>query len=618
VFEFDQYRSRMRDAPAVRCQLPYRPVDRVEALSFLWWSEHCIECADPDCYATCGLYQPRPDGRCRRFRYGIYRNRRFRSLRGFGAEVAFKTWGKLEADGNEWMEPATRVIRRERRLALVRPLLAAALKLASRIGGQPRWQALAPNPRKLARRLHRRGRPQRPADAFLVEVYNPQDEGVNLQLEIRPVAAGGPAKLSPAPFRTRLRLPAGYSRHRIDRDRFAAVVDCGRPFKIALLPEAEADLTLVFLTLDFIIDGGGTEAGNGEGEPIKCVVFDLDDTLWTGVLVENADVRPKPEVVRLIRALDRRGILVSIASKNDAEVAPRRLQALGLSDYFLHPQIGWGAKSAGIRTIAERLNLGLNAFAFVDDNPFELAEVTRALPEVTCIAAGELAGLLDRPRFRGSGTSDGRFRRQMYQEESRRHAERIEWADDYLGFLKSCEIRLAVDRYRPTDCERVAELIQRTNQLNFSGSRYTAEKTGELLASRADKYVLRCKDRFGSYGTVGFALVDCADGEIRVDDFMLSCRVQGRHIEPAFFAYLMRTYRSPDTLRLFVRFRPTGRNDAALAVLQQTGFRRDRDREGLTLTIGERSLECEVVEVQAGEDSGEDETDAPLRTSTAA
>ena len=120
---------------------------------------------------------------------------------------------------------------------------------------------------------------------------------------------------------------------------------------------------------------------------IKCVVWDLDNTLWSGTLLEGDEVHLRDGVREIIHALDARGILHSIASRNHAESALARLRELDLEEYFLYPQINWGSKAASIRTIAESLNIGLDSICFIDDQPFELAEVQ----------AGAAAGPLYRP-----------------------------------------------------------------------------------------------------------------------------------------------------------------------------------------------------------------------------
>src|SRR5207244_9807330 len=153
-------------------------------------------------------------------------------------------------------------------------------------------------------------------------------------------------------------------------------------------------------------------------------------------------------------------------------------------------------------------------------------EVGAALPQVTTFDGAGVAGLLQNPLFQGRATGDARNRRRSYVEATVREQKRSEAGGDYLRFLGSCEIRLDVAEYEASDFERVAELLQRTNQLNFSGRHYKREDVAAIVAdSRRSKYVLRCRDRFGDYGAVGFSMVSWDQDRIDVDDFMLSCRV---------------------------------------------------------------------------------------------
>ena len=103
---------------------------------------------------------------------------------------------------------------------------------------------------------------------------------------------------------------------------------------------------------------------------IKCIVWDLDNTLWNGTLLEGDDVRLRDRVRETLLELDSRGILHSIASRNHAGTALARLREFGLEEYFLYPQINWGSKAASIGVIAESLNIGLDAICFIDDDPF--------------------------------------------------------------------------------------------------------------------------------------------------------------------------------------------------------------------------------------------------------
>src|SRR5262249_28038930 len=149
------------------------------------------------------------------------------------------------------------------------------------------------------------------------------------------------------------------------------------------------------------------------------------------------------------------------------------------------------------------------------------------------------------PRFQGSGTSDARNRRRLYRHAEKRDSVQASFGLDYHGFLASCQIELEITSYGPDDSERVHELVQRTNQLNFSGQKYERKELEDLLADpRLDKLVLRCSDRYGSYGTVGFCILEVHQPALLVRDFMLSCRVQGKLLESAFFGHLLTTHYS--------------------------------------------------------------------------
>ena len=136
-----------------------------------------------------------------------------------------------------------------------------------------------------------------------------------------------------------------------------------------------------------------------EQKAVKCVAWDLDNTLWDGVLLEDENVTLRDGVREIVETLDGRGILQSVASKNDPERATAKLREFGLNDYFLYPQISWNSKASSIRNIAAALNIGLDAVAFIDDQPFERDEVNFSLKEVLCIDAVELCGLLKRPEL---------------------------------------------------------------------------------------------------------------------------------------------------------------------------------------------------------------------------
>ncbi len=149
-------------------------------------------------------------------------------------------------------------------------------------------------------------------------------------------------------------------------------------------------------------------------EKIKCVVWDLDNTIWEGTLLEGGATKLTPGVIDVIKGLDERGILQSVASKNNYDDAYKKLCELGISEYFLYPQINWNPKSSSVKEIAQKLNIGINTLAFVDDQPFEREEVAHLCPSVMTIDALDINNILSyermTPRFI---TEDTKNRRKM-------------------------------------------------------------------------------------------------------------------------------------------------------------------------------------------------------------
>jgi FkbH-like protein len=392
-------------------------------------------------------------------------------------------------------------------------------------------------------------------------------------------------------------LPPGYSRREFEARLFHQITGSGLPFDVTLVPEADSSAHLVILTADFVSYARKPVPLKPTGK-LKCLVWDLDNTLWDGTLIENDEVRLKPGVKEILRQLDERGILLSVASKNSAEMALSKLRECGVADYFLVPQIAWVPKSESIRRIAESLNIGLDSLAFIDDSPFELEEVSKALPMVVCLKEGFLGEILADPRFEGSSSADARQRRLFYQQAMERERQQAEFGEDYLAFLATCEIHLEIHPLSPSEMERVAELVQRTNQLNFSGQKYSRKELQEFVQNpEYEKLVLQCSDKFGSYGTVGFCLLTRSNDEIRIQDLMISCRIQGKGIEQALFCYLVGDHFEQPAHRLVVNFRATERNAPARSVLESLEFTFGEGTTGAVLQLPSQKLKCDFVRV---------------------
>ncbi len=306
---------------------------------------------------------------------------------------------------------------------------------------------------------------------------------------------------------------------------------------------------------------------------IKCVVWDLDNTLWRGTLLEG-DAQPvSAQTAEIIRELDRRGILQSIASRNDPALALQRLREQGLGEYFLRPQIGWGAKSASVAAIAKHLNIGLDAVAFVDDEPFERAEVASELPAVRCIDAALVPQLLTlpelNPRFL---TDDAQRRRQMYLEDEQRASAETSFAGPKEEFLASLGMTFTIAPAREEDLQRAEELTVRTNQLNATGRTYSYEELDQLRVSpRHRLLVASLKDRFGDYGKIGLCLVELGEDAWTLKLMLMSCRVMSRGVGALLLSHVIHEAIGARA-RLLAEFVPTDRNRMMYVTYKFAGF----------------------------------------------
>ena len=307
---------------------------------------------------------------------------------------------------------------------------------------------------------------------------------------------------------------------------------------------------------------------------IKCVVWDLDNTLWDGVLLEDDDVTLRPAAVEAIRALDERGILHSIASRNDHATAMEKLERFGLAEYFLHPQIGWNAKSESVAAIATALNIGVDTFAFVDDQPFEREEVAFVHPKVLCVDAQDVAELMTAPEFvPAQVTRDARARREMYRSSLRRDEAEREWDGSGNEFLATLGMVFTISDATDADLPRAHELTVRTNQLNSTGVTYSLSDL-EAYARSSDHRVLMAEldDKFGAYGRIGLALIECGAEVWTLKLLLMSCRVMSRGVGTVLLNHIMRLARDHG-VRLRAEFRKTDRNRAMFVTYRLAGFR---------------------------------------------
>jgi FkbH-like protein len=557
--------------PEVREAFSAHPTPLV-ARTVLPWSEHCTECVWPTCYSTCEFYSPRSDGRCRRFRDGMVRLPLPEAANQYVLKIRFKRWAKLWAPAN---------------VRLYSPEAAASIENRDFQVGQALLTFPLPNPVRTYLTTKRYGfkkrlaartvTPRTEPTAFWLECFNPS-EPVALSVTMRP---SPPAES--LPFQQLITLRKGFQRVRIPFGEISSVLDTQRPFTIELIPnDISEDNPLYFGLLDFVQEA----ALPSSPVKTKCVVWDLDNTVWHGTLTEDGQrrLRLKYAVREVMQILDSRGILQSVASKNNPDEGMAALKHFGLDDLILCPQISWRPKSDAVAAIAAQLNIGVESILFVDDSPFEREQVKSGCAGVRVIDARYYLSLPEHDSCQVVVTEESRNRRTLYRAEETRQEVARTFQDHYIDFLRDCHIELEITQLDTSNLERIHELTQRTNQMNFSGNRYSREVLEEILQRRDfDTFVLSCKDRFGTYGTVGFALVD--PKEPRLTDLMFSCRIQAKRVEHAFLVYLISHYHRLTKRDFQADYRKTPRNEQSGRVFEDIGMRSTGVIDGVTKLV---------------------------------
>lgn len=268
---------------------------------------------------------------------------------------------------------------------------------------------------------------------------------------------------------------------------------------------------------------------------VKLVIWDLDETFWQGTLSEGGMTELAAHT-QMIRALADRGIMSSICSKNDLETARAALKTLGVWEYFVFPHIDWTPKGQAIAGILERAQLRAPNVLFLDDNHMNLEEAVFFNKGLMCVQAqGDLSGLLDLPQLKGKDDR-AHSRLAQYKMLETKQAEQAAGALDNMEFLRQSQIRVEIITEIEPHMDRVLELINRTNQLNFTKKRVEtdaarAELDALLATSGVHAGLVRVTDRYGDYGIVGFFAARVKFNGTTVHHFCFSCRTLNMGVE---------------------------------------------------------------------------------------
>lgn len=349
------------------------------------------------------------------------------------------------------------------------------------------------------------------------------------------------------------------------------------------------------------------------GRICKVLAVDLDNTLWKGVVGEHGFNRlfmsdgvgaAHRAVQRAMLDLHRRGILLAVCSKNNPaealDVIDRHPDMLLRRAHFAALRINWVDKAQNLREIAAELNIGVDAIAFLDDNPAERDWVRRQLPDVTVIELpadpfGFAPTLRTLPQFERLELSSADHDRGRFYQEQQKRTEFKAGASSLEDFYVGLQMRVEIAPLAAATLPRAAQLTQKTNQFNLTTRRYTEEQLSRMQPPEWGIYTLAAKDRFGDNGIVGVAILKFEGNVAEINTLLLSCRVIGRTIETAFLAALAKLAGQRGATKLVGRYIPSLKNEPAKDVYRSHGFTLSGENDGGTrweIALPAKNLAC--------------------------
>lgn len=325
---------------------------------------------------------------------------------------------------------------------------------------------------------------------------------------------------------------------------------------------------------------------------IKCVIWDLDNTLFDGVYLETPDQRPpaNPATTKLLHQFAARGILQAIASRNPPEAASYATELTGHA--FASAQCGWGAKSAAVTAVLTELGLTAAEVAFVDDDAMERAEVSFRLPDVLVLDPRDVAEAPSWPQFSPPViTDEGRRRGELYLQRQARQEEARAFGGSVEEFLRQADTKVAIGPAGQQDGPRLAELSVRTHQFNSAGTEVSPEAFDRLIRDPSRQVIkVRLSDKFGDDGIVGGCVIAPSPPEpsptepsqtaYRVPLLMMSCRAIGRGVIDALLTWICLTAKGEGAASVIVPCVINDRNVPLRIALTGAGFRAGDRRAG--------------------------------------
>ena len=327
------------------------------------------------------------------------------------------------------------------------------------------------------------------------------------------------------------------------------------------------------------------------GKTKKCLVLDLDNTLWGRVIGEDGidgiavspkgEGRPFYEFQKYIKSLKDQGVILAVNSSNNEqdvkEVFENHKHMILRENDFASIRANWNNKAQNIQEIAQELNIGLDSLVFVDDDPRNRELVKISLPEVDVIDLpkdpSEYVKIL--ASYKGFSTfgitDEDKKKSQMYVDEKKRRKYQ-ESSIDLDSFLRGLNTSITIQVVGDEQVPRSSQLTQKTNQFNFTTRRYQEEDIKKLINDGAKLWIIDAKDNFGEYGITGLVIAKDLDNQWEIDTFLLSCRILGKKIEHEFFGNILNLLKQIKPQKVIGKYISTQKNEQVKDFYKQFGF----------------------------------------------
>jgi FkbH-like protein len=335
----------------------------------------------------------------------------------------------------------------------------------------------------------------------------------------------------------------------------------------------------------------------------KCIVLDLDNTLWGGIIGEEGlegiklgptpEGRPFLEFQKYILSLFNRGIILAINSKNNPEDALNVLRKhphmILKENHFASIKINWDDKISNMKAISEEINIGLDSLVFFDDDKLNNEMIRTALPEVKVVDLPEdpslfLKTLMELNDFNSFQISEeDKKKGQMYVDQIRRQT-LCKTTTDLTEYLIALKMDVTIEKANSFNIPRISQLTQKTNQFNMTTRRYLEEDIKKFSESKDVLiFCIKVEDKFGDNGITGVAIIEKKNEKWIIDSLLLSCRVIGRRVEETMLAYILEEAKKEKAKTLIGEFIPTKKNIPAKEFYEKNGFNLIEEKDGRQL-----------------------------------